>query len=185
MNFIKNRSIDELLKLGFFCLITISVLQIDHIFSNSRSSFAVLDQYGGSLIIRKSGNELGIYTSAENRTAQIEKAIDNFSLKYLDLKRERMASIRHFYTFQNKRIMVIDHECIQSDLGFEPDILVLINSPRINLNRLLMKVKPSVIIADGSNYPTYKSLWIKSAKLAGILFHDTSKDGAFMLSETS
>ena len=64
--------------------------------------------------------------------------------------------------------MVIDHESIKSDFGFEPDILVLIKSPKINLNRLIMKIQPSVIIADGSNYQTYKSLWKKSAKAAGV-----------------
>ena len=185
VKFIKNCSINVLLKFCFCFLITISVLQFDYKLSSSRSSFAVLHQYGGSLFVRKTGNELRIYSGVENQSDQIEKVINNFSLNFLNLKRKQIESMKHFYTVQNKRLMVIDHELIQSDLGFEPDILVLIESPRINLNRLLTKIQPSVIIADGSNYPTYISLWKKSAKSAGIVFHNTSEDGAYILPEGS
>lgn len=185
IKFVKIRSIDQLIKLCFCCLITISTLLFEHQSGNSKSNFMVLHQYRESLFFKRSGNELTVYSGAENQTDQTEKAIENYGMKHLSLSWKRAQMIKHFYTFQNKRIMVIDHELIHSDFGFNPDILVLIESPRINLNRLLNKIKPSVIIADGSNYPTYKSLWKKSAKAAGILFHDTAKDGAFILPEGS
>jgi len=185
VKFIYNHSINQLLKFCFCCLITISVLQFDYKLSSSKSSFTVLHLYGESLFLRKYGNKLRIYSGAENQTAQIKKLIDNYSLKFLNLKRKPIEIIQHFYTFQNKRLMVIDHELIQSDFGFNPDILVLIESPRINLNRLLLKIQPSVIIADGSNYPSYKLLWEKAAKSAGVIFHDTTKDGAYIIPEAS
>ena len=185
ISFVKIRSVDSLLKLCIVCLITISVLQFDFKLGASKSNFMVLNQYGESLFFRRSGNELSIYSSAENQAPQVEKVIDHFSMKHLNLTRKSTETIKHFYRFQNKRIMVIDDQSIQSDFGFEPDILVLIESPRINLNRVLKRIQPSVVIADGSNYPAYRSLWKKSAKSAGILFHDTSKDGAFILAEES
>ena len=185
VRFIKFRSIDQFIKLCFCCMIISSFLLFKYKVGQSKSNFMVFNQYKESLFIKRSGNELTLYSSPEDKTVTSEKAIENYIIKQLKLTLVRTEELKHFYKFQNKRIMVIDHELIKSDFGFEPDILVLIKSPKINLNRLLMKIQPSVIIADGSNYQTYKSLWKKSAKAAGVLFHDTSKDGAFILPEES
>jgi competence protein ComEC len=185
VRFIKFRSIDQFIKLCFCCMIISSFLLFKYKMGQSKSNFMVFNQYKESLFIKRSGNELTLYSSPEDKTVTSEKAIENYIIKQLKLTLVRTEELKHFYKFQNKRIMVIDHELIKSDFGFEPDILVLIKSPKINLNRLLMKIQPSVIIADGSNYQTYKSLWKKSAKAAGVLFHDTSKDGAFILPEES
>ena len=185
VKFIERRLIDRFVKLCFCVMVIFSFLLYDFKTGQAKSNFIVFNQYKESLIFRRSGNEVTIYSDPDNKTAQFYKTIENYRMKHLNLTLNQTNNIKHFYEFYNKRIMVIDHELIKSDFGFEPDILVLINSPKINLNRLLMRIQPSVIIADGSNYQTYKSLWQKSAKTAGVLFHDTSNDGAFILSEES
>ena len=185
VKFIKRRSIDQLVKLCFCGMTIFSFLLYDLKMGQTKSNFIVFNQYKESLFFRRSGNEVTIYSNQDNKTAQFDRMIENYSKKHLNLTLTQTNSIKHFYELHNKRIMVIDHELIKSDFGFQPDILVLIKSPKINLNRLLMKIQPSVIIADGSNYQTYKTLWKKSAKRAGVLFHDTSNDGAFILSEES
>ena len=52
----------------------------------------------------------------------------------------------------------------------KPEIVVLIQSPKINLKRLISTIKPEQIIADGSNYKSYinkKILdWTPPVKLA-------------------
>lgn len=185
VKFIKNRSIDHFVRLCFCGMILFSFLLFDYKMGQTKSNFIVFNQYKESLFFNRSGNAVTIYSNPDNKTAQFYKTIENFSKEHLNLTLNQTNSIKHFYKFHNKRIMVIDHESIKSDFGFEPDILILIKSPKINLNRLIMKIQPSVIIADGSNYQTYKSLWKKSAKAAGVLFHDTSNDGAFILSKES
>ncbi|MDN3641487.1 ComEC/Rec2 family competence protein [Lutimonas halocynthiae] len=185
VKFIKLRSIEQLIKLCFCCMVIFSFLLFEYKMGQSKSNFMVFNKYKESLFFKRSGNDLTIYASPENGTVHFEKKIEDYSTQHLNLTLNHAEGIKHFYKFQNKHIMVIDHESIKTDFGFEPDILVLIKSPKINLNRLLMKIHPSVIIADGSNYQTYKSLWKKSAKAAGVIFHDTSKDGAFILSEES
>ena len=89
--------------------------------------------------------------------------------------------MKHLFRMGNQRIMVIDHSNIKSDFGFKPDILILMNSPKINLDRLLKEVHPKIIVADGSNFFTYKSLWRRTAEKAEIIFYDTAKKGAFTL----
>ncbi len=61
-----------------------------------------------------------------------------------------------------------------------PEVLVLVNSPRINLERLLGRLMPEKVVADGSNYPSFAKRWRETCKLRGIAFHDTSVEGAFL-----
>ena len=185
VKFIKFFSFDQFLKLSISCMIAICFMLIDYKICQSKSDFIIFNQYKESLFLRKTGNEAIIYSNVDHQDVQLKKTIENYKIGHLNLKVNEEKNIKHFYKFQNKRIMVIDNDLINTDFGFEPDVLVLIKSPRINLNRLLMRIQPSVVVADGSNYRTYKSLWEKSAIDEGILFHDTSKDGAFILSDES
>ena len=58
------------------------------------------------------------------------------------------------------------------------DFVILTNSPRINIERMIDSISPVKIIADGSNYPWYGERWLESAKKRKLPFHYTAKDGA-------
>ncbi len=62
---------------------------------------------------------------------------------------------------------------------FKPDYVLLRNSPRINLERLIDSIKPTCIIADGSNYKTYVKRWEKTCLNRKLPFHQTGTMGAF------
>lgn len=49
------------------------------------------------------------------------------------------------------------------------------------MDRLLERVKPELIIIDGSNSYGYIRQWEKSFKKAHIPWHNTHKDGAYRL----
>ncbi|GAL69023.1 competence protein [Jejuia pallidilutea] len=59
--------------------------------------------------------------------------------------------------------------------------MLLRQSPKINLNRLIDSLKPKQIIADGSNYKSYIEHWELICKKRKLPFHQTSKKGAFVL----
>ena len=185
VNFIKVSSIESLVKLCFCCMITTSFLLVDFKLGQSESNFIVFNQYKESLILRRSGHSSIAYSNTAQETVQIQRSIEAYRMQHLNLSCKKIVGMNHFYNIKNKHIMLIDNEWIDTDFGFKPDILILTQSPKINLSRLIMKFQPAMIIADGSNYKSYKSLWGKTAKEAAVLFHDTSKDGAFILSEES
>jgi competence protein ComEC len=89
--------------------------------------------------------------------------------------------MKHFFRIEDKRVMVLDHQSINTDFGFKPDVLILMNSPKVNLERLLKEVHPEIIVADGSNYFSYKLLWKITAEKHKINFYDTAKMGAFVM----
>jgi competence protein ComEC len=60
-------------------------------------------------------------------------------------------------------------------------IVLLSNSPKINLERLLQLLCPVKIIADGSNKSFYRQKWAATCAAYGVEFHDTYTKGAFIL----
>ena len=66
-----------------------------------------------------------------------------------------------------------------------PAIVILSNSPKINLEKALLYYKPKMVIADGSNYKSFKKRWSKTCDSYKVRYHDTSIEGAFRQSNFS
>jgi len=65
----------------------------------------------------------------------------------------------------------------------KPTIVILRQSPKINLERLLKYLNPKIIIADGSNYKSYLKDWEKTCLKNKTPFHNTLQKGAFILNK--
>ena len=78
-------------------------------------------------------------------------------------------------------MLVIDSLGVYNIKSFQPDYVLLRQSPKINLNRLIDSIQPKYIIANGSNYKTYISQWERVCKKRKLPFHQTSKKGAFII----
>ena len=79
-------------------------------------------------------------------------------------------------------ILIVDSSAVYKLNDFNPDVVLLRDSPKINLERLIKALKPKIIVADGSNYHSYVSRWAKTAKKQKTRFHHTGKNGAFRIS---
>ena len=90
-------------------------------------------------------------------------------------------SLDNVYLFHDKKLLIIDSLGIYNVPQLHPDYVILRNSPRINLARLLDSIKPELIIADGSNYKSYIERWEETCLKQKIPFHLTSREGAFVL----
>jgi competence protein ComEC len=83
----------------------------------------------------------------------------------------------------SQNILRVDKDGIYDIPGLSPEIILFTNSPQINMERLLDLHSPNIIIADGSNYPSFIKQWRKTAEENGIRFHATGIDGAFILED--
>lgn len=131
-----------------------------------------------SILGVKEGSDLKIYSE--------DKAAPTFLNDYL---RER--NIESFQNFpiprimnlSNKLTLVIDTTGNYNLSQFKPELLILRNSPKINLERLLNNISPEQIIADGSNYFSLIARWKQSAEDKKIPFHYTGEKGAYILKQ--
>jgi len=90
---------------------------------------------------------------------------------------------------ENKKLLFFKKETILTvdSLGFykfktiKPSIVLLQQSPKINLDRLILELNPKFIVIDGSNYKSYVEKWEESCNKNKTPFYNTSKNGAFIL----
>ncbi len=89
--------------------------------------------------------------------------------------------LKNTYRYKEHTILVIDSASIYFVKTFQPDIIILSNSPKIHLDRIIDILCPLYVIADGSNYKSYLDRWEKSCRKHNTPFHRTDKNGAFIL----
>ena len=88
--------------------------------------------------------------------------------------------IPEIFQYNNKKFLFLD------SLGTIPKrkeihTVILTQSPKVNLNRLIDSLRPSRIIADGNNYKTYVNRWKKTCELKKLPFYSTSEQGALII----
>ena len=89
--------------------------------------------------------------------------------------------IQTIYALNNKNLLVVDSLGVYNVKLFQPDYILLRQSPKISLNRLIDSLKPKHIIADGSNYKSYIERWKRICEKRKLSFHQTSKKGAYVI----
>ncbi len=136
------------------------------IFHKSRKSLMGYKKAEKFLLFRRNS---GTYKNAVPiKGYRIARQIDNIS-------EENILSV---LKYKQQTILVLD------SLGVYPKlskaIVVLTQSPKVNLERLIDSLKPRIIIADGSNYLSYISRWRRTCQQKKLPFHHTGKEGAYV-----
>ncbi len=93
------------------------------------------------------------------------------------------ASIRlkNVYQYKKQTVLVIDSASVYPIKAIHPDIILLSDSPKIHLGRIIDSLQPKQIVADASNYRSYLDRWEKNCLKLNIPFHRTDKKGAFIV----
>ncbi len=88
--------------------------------------------------------------------------------------------IQNVFYFKDKKILILDSLGVYAK-NINPDIIVITQSPKLNLERLLQTYKPEMIVADASNFKTYIKVWEATCRKEKIPFHATGEKGFFRL----
>ena len=164
-------------------LIAVLIFQCSIIYikySKPSNQFIVFHKSRYSLIGNITNNKIIVAHDFDSVTKSKNKIIKDFTVGNHIYNIEE-DSLRNLYVFNNKKLLVIDSLAVYNINSFEPDYILLRESPKINLNRLIDSIKPKHIIADGSNYKSYVKHWDAICKKRKLPFHQTSKKGAFII----
>ncbi|MDV6168950.1 ComEC/Rec2 family competence protein [Flavobacterium sp. DG1-102-2] len=88
--------------------------------------------------------------------------------------------LKNVLLHSGKKIIVIDKDCVYSDKS-RPDIIILTQSAKINLERLISDVQPKQIVADGTNYKGSLQSWNATCQKLKIPFHATAEKGFYAI----
>ncbi|MGM0635723.1 MAG: ComEC/Rec2 family competence protein [Bacteroidota bacterium] len=139
-------------------------------------SFIVFNDLRATTYGFKSTDTLLLYsTKKRNENAYL---IDNYQQHYNIQTIKSLAPKNAYKLPDQSTLLVVDSTAIYSKNIQEP-IVLLTNSPKLNLKRFISDVNPKLIIMDANNYKSYTDLWKKTCQEAEVDFHRTYNDGAW------
>jgi competence protein ComEC len=145
-----------------------------------QKEWVVFNLKKNTMITSRDGKNVVLYASdsilktAKNNSVLKSYLVANFST----LKNKE--KIKNTAFFKGNKILILD------SLGnykkdIRPDIILITQSPRINIDRMLHLLKPRIVVADASNYKTLQTYWKTSCEKQKIPFHAITEKGFFKL----
>ena len=168
------------LKLFLIAILVVQGAFIYNEFSKPSNEFIVFHKSRYSVLGHTINNTIVVANDFDSIVKSKNKIIKDYVVGN-HIKTLEETSISPIYQLKNKHLLVIDSLGIYNIKSLKPDFVLLRQSPKINLNRLIDSLKPKQIIADGSNYKSYIARWEQICKKRKIPFHQTSKKGAFII----
>ncbi len=143
--------------------------------------FMVFHQTKTSILAKQHGTSLAVFHELDSiafaKNYVIQNQIENQFMKTVSLNR-----LQHVYLLNDAYLLRIDSLGVYQIPTLKPKYVLLTNSPKINLNRMISELQPKYIIADGSNYRSYVNRWEAAAQTQKIPFHYTGEKGFFSIS---
>jgi competence protein ComEC len=142
--------------------------------ASKQKDILVLHQTRNTVLLHRNGRYLNVWSKDPLKSKNI---LTNFKVQER-IYRTTHDTLRQAYLAENQSFLVID------SLGIFPaakdkNIILLTDSPKINLERLIRDTQPKLILADGSNYKSYVARWKNTCKKAKLPFHYTGEMGAY------
>lgn len=173
---------------AFLFLAAVIAFQSDYIFEHDslqkKRQFYVFYKSRHTLLGFRHGDyfELVKDKSAEERKYALYSSFQSFRNAEAIEETKVSLGIQNYYCLGSHKLFVIDSSGIwRLPKSVKPSEILLRNSPKINLERMLDSLKPKLIIADGSNYRSLVSRWRETCKKMKVPFHYTGKKGALTL----
>jgi competence protein ComEC len=143
-----------------------------------KEELVIYHQYKKTVVSITSDSRVSFYGGVNSKKEHLVKNYLEKTGVSLDTIDSEVSSV---FKFKEQYILVIGTEGIYKISNFNPEIILVKNSPKMNLDRCLEQLQPKIMIADGSNYPYLKERWKETCEKKKVSFYDTSVLGAFVL----
>ena len=172
------------LKRLSFILISIVILQTSFIYekldAQKSDQLIVFQQIKNTIITVKEGNKILLFHRLDSLEISKNRVINSYLSGLYSSQKTESKTLNSFVKYDQKWLFIIDSSGIYHLPKFNPETILLTQSPKINLERLIQTLHPEQIIVDGSNYKSYTSRWEKTCKRKSVGFYNTSLKGAFV-----
>ena len=173
-------SYKKLVKLMCVILLIQGVLLFEKREVSSKNEFIVFHKSRKSLYGKRIGRSLYIGRSEDSISINEEYNLQNYKVgaQLVHLKNKKFTN---YFKIGKQDFLIVDEWGIYKLNGLIDPIIILQNSPKINIERLIQALHPKQIIADGNNYKSYVKRWNIICNRKGIPFYYTGKKGAYIL----
>jgi competence protein ComEC len=163
-----------------FTLISVMVLQMiyfeTHWIIQNQEELVIFNSKKNTLISERKGENVTLYEREKDLKNQ---SINSYLMgNFSEIKATK--KLENLLFFNGTKILILDSLGVYPK-NTNPDILVLTQSPKINLERLFQDLKPKIVVADATNFKTYIQLWKATCIKKKIPFHATGEKGFYRL----
>ena len=165
-------------------LTMISILLLQGIYiktkytTTTQNECIVFNMKKNTLISERKGDQVTLYSN----DSILENSDNNVTIQsYLTgnfCKIQSKKILNNVMLINNKKVFILDSTTMYAS-NIKPDILIITQSAKINLERLLKVWKPKQIVVDGSNFKSYMKLWEATCIKEKIPFHNTNEKGFY------
>ncbi|WP_111706461.1 ComEC/Rec2 family competence protein [Lutibacter citreus] len=157
------------------------VLIVERYKLETTNEFIVFNESRRNILTSRFGKKLEVYSNLDS--VKFNYNLKPYLLKIGLTEDFKNRNPKNYYEFKNEKILVVDSLGIYNFSSVKPSVIILQNSPKINLERLLKLHKPKVIVTDASNYSSYIKNWESTCNKKKTPFYNTMQKGAFILKE--
>jgi len=166
-------------QLTFALLLTVLIVGYDVWTAQSRprSEMVVFHKSGSSIVGLRQGRSMLLLkrdSTAYRELFPIKDYYQNSKVKAL-----KEVQLKNYLSLPDESWLIID------SMGVYPKRtakkILLIENPKINLERMIDSVQPELIVADGSNAAYLIKKWAATSKARKIRFHPTRNQGALVI----
>lgn len=149
---------------------------------SQKSGLVIFHKNRNTLLALRKQDSIEVFHNSEMKDVLASNIIQSYKVgervgvKYRD-------EAPNFFHLSRRIIVIIDQKAIHNFKGVKHPIIILRESPKINLERVLEKLEPSYIIADGSNYRSSVMQWQQTCIKNKTPFWYTGQNGAYMIKE--
>lgn len=157
-----------------------SVMMYEKYEQQTKQEFVVFHKSRNSIFGQRIGEKMVVSHDLDSMSIEKQSLLKNYKVGegvVIDVEKYQP----NVYMYKNQQILVVDSLGIYQIRKLHNPIIVLKQSPRINLNRLISTLKPKQIIADGSNYKSMVVQWKETCIKTKTPFWSTRQNGAYIL----
>ncbi len=159
-------------------IILFQVSGIYHKWNIPAHETVIFHQSRNTVLGHKNDKNFQVFSNSEKAPVLL-----NDYLRERNIKQTEYRSIPNITILNEKLTIIIDTIGSYELENFSPQLIILRNSPKINLDRIIALYSPEIIIADGSNYKSYVTRWKRTSENKKIPFHYTGEKGAYILKD--
>ena len=145
--------------------------------THEKEQLWVAHQTKNSILMHQSGAHLTIYSTDSSASARI---IDDYVINE-NIAAAMYRPLGNAFNINGRKLLIIDSLAVFPELESQLDLVLLTQSPKINLVRVIDSLQPRALIADGSNYRSFVKRWAATCDHKKIPFHYTGEQGAFVM----
>ena len=163
----------------FLCTVVVLQLTLLNTFRQTEkgSEFIVFNNRKSTLLTEKQNDKIFVYTN--DSLPQENTNLKAYNRGKFNQEIE-IRPLQNVFCYNKNKILLVDSLGIYTT-NQNPDVLLLTQSPKINLIRAIKTIRPKMIIADATNYKSYVKRWKATCEKEKIPFHATAEKGFYRI----